>query len=260
MAENCLADSNSSVLEIGCGNGDFLAYLSNVVKCKRVVGVTYSEEQQSYVSSKGNECVLVSDIYKIPESFYGKFDAVIFNGAMENFIGNKERNIEFSSFSLNYNEIFEKIKKCLNPNSKKKRVVVTCIHLHRKLAPYEYLQGYLLNRTYGITYPNGIVSHVNSAKMNELIMIKEENRTIDYYLASRRVWYNILLGLQDITKTINMALDIPVFALNDPYYFHKVLHISIQTWPGQFDLPFFCWPMAYDNTPMTQYKWLVFSG
>lgn len=256
MAENCLADSNSAVLEIGCGNGDFLQYLRETVKCKKVVGLAYSEEQQMNVSKRGYECVL-STIYDIPESFYGKFDAIVFNGSMENFMNNTENNIETIP---RHNLLFEKIAKCLNPNSNKKRVVITCIHLHRNLAPYEFLQGYVLNRTYGIHYSNGIEDYVNHGKSNGLKLLREENHTMDYYLISKKIWFNVIAGLQDVTRSIKMILDIPVFALNDPYYFHKVVHMSLQSWPGQFDSPYFCWPIAYNNTPLSYYKWLVFSG
>jgi len=256
MSENCLLDSNSAVLEVGCGNGDFLHYLRNVVKCKKVVGLAYSQEQQSYVSNRGFECVL-STIYDIPESFYGKFDAIIYNGSMENFINNTERNIETIP---QYSRLFEKLSKCLNPNSNKKRVVVTCIHLHRKLAPYEFLQGYLLNRSYGIQYSVGIDDYVNNAKTNGLDLIREENHTKGYYIISKKMWFNIISGLQDIKRSIKLVLDVPVLALNDPYYFHKVFHLSIQSWPGQFDCPYFSWPMAYNDTPLSYYKWLVFTG
>ena len=256
MANNCLADENSTILEIGCGNGEFLKYLKYTVKCKKVVGLTLSPDQHKYLIEKGYDCIL-SSVWNIPESLYGKFDAVVLNGSTEHFLNTTENAYPDQH---KYNLLFEIIKKCLNPNSNKKRVVITCIHLHRKLAPFEYFQAYLLDRTYGGNYPIDIDNYVHNGRKNGLHLIHKENRTIDYYIWSRKIWYNVFVGLREPMTFLKTILDIPVFALNDPYYLQKILHIIFQTWPAQFDVPYYPWPIAYDDTPMTYHQWLVFSG
>jgi SAM-dependent methyltransferase len=123
MAKEGKVDSNSSVLEIGCGNGEFLRYLRDDIKCKNVVGVTLSPEQHKYLSDKGYNIVL-SSIWDLPKNLYGKFDAIVLNGSTEHFLNCTENDDKFD-------EMFSMINKCLNPKSKSKRVVITCIHFHR---------------------------------------------------------------------------------------------------------------------------------
>ena len=249
MVEQGKIDSNSSVLEIGCGNGEFLRYLRDTVKCKNIVGVTLSPEQDKYLSNQGYDIVL-SSIWDLPNNLNNKFDAIILNGSTEHFLNITENDSR-------YNKMFEVINRCLNPKSRSKRVVITCIHLHRKFSIYEYFQGYLLERTYGGKYPNDKNTYVDIAKEYNMKLIKQENRTMDYYIWARKIWWNVLYGLREPKTLFNSLIDIPVFLLNDPYYIQKVLHIIFQTWSWQFDVPFF--PiLGYDDTPPTYHEWLVF--
>lgn len=256
MADNCLADASSSILEIGCGNGEFLEYLKNDVKCKRIVGVTLSPEQSKYLKNKGFEIILTS-IWDLPPSYFHQFDSIVLNGSTEHFLNTTDCG---ETKNNKYLEMFEIIKKCIDPNSKKQRIVITCIHMHRPLAPFERFQTYLLDRTYGGNYPRNMNSYIDYAKEKGLKVIKQENRTMDYYIWARKIWFNVFLGLREPNTLFNAIIDIPVFTLNDPYYPQKVLHILFQTWPFQFDVPYYPWPISYDDTPMTYHQWLVFSG
>ena len=249
MAMEGNVTSESSVLEIGCGNGEFLKYLKEEIKCKNVVGITLSPEQHKYLSNKGYNIVL-SSIWDLPKSLYNKFDAIVLNGSTEHFLNCTESDNKFD-------EMFNMINKCFNPRSKSKRIVITCIHFHRKLSIYEYFQVYLLERTYGGKYPNNINTYVDIAKKYNMKLIKQENRTMDYYIWARKIWWNVLYGLKEPNTLFNGTVDIPVFLLNDPYYIQKILHVIFQTWSWQFDVPFF--PMlSYNDTPPTYHEWLVF--
>jgi SAM-dependent methyltransferase len=52
MATEGKITSDSNVLEIGCGNGEFLRYLKTELKCKNVVGITLSPEQKNICQNK----------------------------------------------------------------------------------------------------------------------------------------------------------------------------------------------------------------
>jgi SAM-dependent methyltransferase len=249
MADQGNINKNSNVLEIGCGNGEFLRYLKEEIKCKNIVGVTLSPEQQKYLSKKGYNIVL-SSIWELPTELYGKFDAIILNGSTEHFLNASENPDK-------YYEMFNMINKCLNPRSKSQRVVITAIHTHRQLSSFEYFQMYLLERTYGGQYPYGINKYVDCAERYNFKLVRQENRTMDYYIWARKIWWNVLYGLREPNTFCNALIDMPVFTLNDPYYPQKILHIIFQTWSWQFEVPFF--PMlSYDDTPPTYHEWLVF--
>jgi SAM-dependent methyltransferase len=249
MVQQGNINKNSSVLEIGCGNGEFLRYLKEEVKCNNVVGVTLSPEQQKYLNSKGYNIVLAS-IWNLPHYLYQKFDAIILNGSTEHFLNITEH-------SDKYYEMFNMINKCMNPRSKSQRIVITAIHCHRPFSSYEYFQLYLLDRTYGGKYPDGINKYIECAKKYNYKLVKQENRTMDYYIWARKIWWNVLYGLKEPNTLFNAFIDIPIFLLNDPYYVQKILHIFFQTWSWQFDVPFF--PMlSYNDTPPTYHEWLVF--
>lgn len=249
MANEAKITKDSRVLEIGCGNGEFLKYLKTEIKCHNVVGITLSPEQKKYLSNQGFNIIL-SSIWDLPSSLYNKFDAIILNGSTEHFLNTSEKDDKFE-------KMFEMINRCLNPKSKSQRVVITAIHTHRPLSAYEYFQAYLLERTYGGKYPSGINKYVDYAKNYNMKLVKQENRTMDYYIWARKIWWNVLYGLREPKTFINASIDMPVFLLNDPYYPQKILHIIFQTWSWQFDIPFF--PMlSYDDTPPTYHEWLVF--
>ena len=129
-----------------------------------------------------------------------------------------------------YYKMFNIIDKCLNKNSESKRVIITCIHMNRKLSSFEYFQFYLLERTYGGKYPSNINTYVDIAKNYNMKLIKQENRTMDYYIWARKVWWNVLYGLKEPNTFMNALIDMPVFLLNDPYYIQKILHIIFKTW------------------------------
>jgi cyclopropane fatty-acyl-phospholipid synthase-like methyltransferase len=249
MAKEGKIDSNSSVLEIGCGNGEFLRYLRDDLKCKNIVGVTLSPEQDKYLSNQGYNIVL-SSIWDLPNNLNNKFDAIILNGSTEHFLNCTEDDTRF-------NEMFEVINRCLNPKSRSKRVVITCIHLHRPFSIYEYFQGYLLERTYGGKYPSNKNTYVDIARKYNMKLVKQENKTMDYYIWARKIWWNVLYGLREPNTLLNSTIDVPVFLLNDPYYIQKILHIIFQTWSWQFDVPFFP-VLSYDDTPPMYHEWLVF--
>lgn len=249
MATEGKITSDSNVLEIGCGNGEFLRYLKTELKCKNVVGITLSPEQKKYLSKQGYDIVL-SSIWDLPKNLYHKFDAIILNGSTEHFLNTTESQDK-------YDEMFDMINRCLNPRSKSQRVVITAIHCHRPFSSYEMFQLYLLDRTYGGQYPESINKYVECAKNYNMKLVKQENRTMDYYIWARKIWWNVLYGLSEPNTFLNAGIDVPVFLLNDPYYPQKILHIIFQTWSWQFDVPFF--PMlSYDDTPPTYHEWLVF--
>ena len=105
MANEGNINSTSNVLEIGCGNGEFLRYLRDEIKCKNIVGITLSPEQKKYLTKQGYNIILAS-IWNLPSFLFGKFDAIILNGSTEHFLNTSDN-------SNKYYEMFNMINKCL---------------------------------------------------------------------------------------------------------------------------------------------------
>ena len=252
MAAEGAIGRGSRVLEIGCGNGEFMRYVLSLGGT--VVGLTPSPDQVRLLRREGLHVELV-DVWDIERhaSLHGAFDTVVMNGSTEHFLNVADgANDQPARFA----RLFRLVDRCLDP-SRAGRCVITAIHLHRDLAPYEMLQMYLLERTYGGYYAQSPETYIDAAALSGFRVITNQNRTIDYYIWARKIWYNIYAGIAtDWRCALRTLADVPVFALNDPYYAHKLLHCLMSTWSWQFDTP--TTPLlAADDTPPTIHLWMT---
>jgi cyclopropane fatty-acyl-phospholipid synthase-like methyltransferase len=252
MAAEGRIGPGSRVLEIGCGNGEFMRYVEAMGGT--VVGLTPSADQVRMLRREGLHVELV-DIWSIDQhaALHGAFDAVVMNGRTEHFLtvanGANDQSARFK-------RMFELVDRCLDPMGAG-MCVVTAIHLHRDLSPFELLQMYLLERTYGGYYPNTPRTYIDAAALVGFSVLTNQNRTGDYYIWARKIWFNIYAGVAtDWRCALRTLVDVPVFMLNDPYYAHKLLHCLLSTWSWQFDTPNSPLLAAAD-TPPTMHLWLT---
>ncbi|WP_298508439.1 methyltransferase domain-containing protein [uncultured Kordia sp.] len=76
------------ILTIGCGNGWFSNKIAEVSKENQVIGLDVNREeleQAARVFKKKNLHFMYADIFKVPESFHGKFEMITLNGAVQYF-------------------------------------------------------------------------------------------------------------------------------------------------------------------------------
>jgi cyclopropane fatty-acyl-phospholipid synthase-like methyltransferase len=241
----------SRVLEVGCGNGEFMRFVQ--AEGGSVVGLTPSPDQVRLLRREGLRVELV-DVWDIGEheALHGAFDVVVMNGSTEHFLnvanGRHDQPVRFR-------RMFELVGRCLDP-TRAGRCIITAIHMHRALALFEQLQMYLLERTYGGYYPKTPTTYTDAAALAGFRVITKENRTVDYYIWARKIWYNVYAGLAEWRTALRALADVPVFALNDPYYLHKLLHCAMSTWAWQFDTP--TTPLlAAADTPPTVHLWMT---
>ena len=254
MAAEGRVRPGSRVLEIGCGNGEFLAYVKTMGG--RPVGLTPSPDQITLLAKRGLEALPINiwDVDKHPE-LHQAFDVVVMNGSTEHFL-NIQNGMTEAQQDTEFAKMFDMVRYCIDPHSDSKRCVITAIHLNRPFSLYEYMQVYLLERTYGGMYPRKTDTYIRAAQPHFSI-VTNQDRTMDYYIWARKIWYNVYAGLTDIGAAGRTLVDVPVFALNDPYYVHKVLHCIFSTWSWQFDVPNN--PLlAYDQTPPTIHLWQTY--
>lgn len=250
MAEQGKITEGTRVLELGSGNGEFLMYIKNVVGAAPV-GLCNSAPQHKLNTERGLEIVL-ADIWEIPESLHGKFDVVVMNGSTEHFCTWKTR----KEMEPLLSKLFGEVNKCLAPDTKNGRVVITAITCHREWSLYEKAQIYLLERTYGGYYAQFTDSYERNAEPHGFNLVVKENHTVDYYIWARKIWWHVLHGLTEPGAFMQMLRDVPVFLLNDPYYIHKILHIITGAWCWQFEVPYL--PMlSEDDTPPFLHQWIV---
>jgi cyclopropane fatty-acyl-phospholipid synthase-like methyltransferase len=256
MADACGVQPGSRVVEVGCGNGAFMRYLTEKRGCT-AVGLTPSPDQVALLTSSGLDARLVDiwDVGSVTE-LHGAFDAVVLNGSTEHFL-NVANGQTPAEQAVLFGRMFRLIRLLIDPNSKSRRCVLTAIHMHRELSLYEMFQMYLLERSYGGYYAHEPTTYIDSAAREGFRTVKFENRTMDYYIWARKIWYHVYLGLaKDPKALLATVADVPVFALNDPYYLHKVLHLMFGTWSWQFSVPKN--PLlAAGDTPPTLHVWMT---
>jgi cyclopropane fatty-acyl-phospholipid synthase-like methyltransferase len=256
MARQCKLRPGARVLEVGCGNGEFMRYVAENFGAT-AVGVTPSPDQARLLAAQGLDVRMI-DVWSIgsaPE-LHGAFDAVVLNGSTEHFL-NVANGKTPASQAVLFDRMFALVRMCLDPASDSRRCVITAIHMHRDLSAYEMLQMYLLERSYGGYYAHTPSTYVECAQRSGFAAVTLENRTLDYYIWARKIWYNVYAGLvRDPGALLAALADVPVFALNDPYYLHKLLHLLFGTWSWQFSVP--SNPLlARADTPPTVHLWMT---
>lgn len=100
IEETTTLSEDSSILEIGCGEGGNLKPFLDM-GCKRVVGIDMSKGKIENAKvffdehpQKSNVEFILSDIYEISESDIGKFDVIFMRDVLEH-IHNQEKFMEF---------------------------------------------------------------------------------------------------------------------------------------------------------------------
>ena len=180
MASQGKVGTGSRVLEIGCGNGEFMRYIESLGA--RITGLTPSPDQVALLKARGLDARLV-DVWDIGShtELHGQYDCVVMNGSTEHFMDLSNGRTESSQGRL-LRRMFEMVDLCLDPHSASGRCVITAIHMQRGFSAYEYLQIYMLERTYGGFYAHTPESYVDSGRQRGFSLVTCENRTMDYYI------------------------------------------------------------------------------
>jgi len=175
---------NITILDIGCGNGDFIKY------CKtlgiKISGMSISREQVLSLQ-KQNFDVYLGSYRDFQEQFVGKYDIVTFWGSLEHITqsypcsksGEEKAEKELKKV-MSYVEHYYK------EDSPYKLVFTTTIHINRNLCK-DTLGAYLVERSYGGWYfydekgktLSDIISSIGFKN------IKQEDFSYHYYMASK---------------------------------------------------------------------------
>jgi cyclopropane fatty-acyl-phospholipid synthase-like methyltransferase len=222
------------VIDVGCGYGDWLNYLQE--RGHDGVGVNITPEQAEYArETYGLDVVCRNwkDILHdrtLQEKLYGKFDAVTFMDTVEHYVAATDKHTPKAAET--YSNMFAMAHKLIRPDSRTRRIFISCLHFHqgrsmRKRGFKLLLSVLLLIRYHSGSYPTGSdgLSKYASKYFDE---IGRWDRTEDYRLTG--VLDNAHFQAPKIHWTPRKLLLIPYLFLLDPHHIHKWIDIKYDAW------------------------------
>lgn len=220
-----------SLIDIGCGYGDWLNYAKS--KGIHVVGVNITPEQAAYARSHYGIDVICTNWKEIlknedlQKKLFGKFDAVTFLGCIEHFASSSLRFNKKAQDQI-YSDMFKLSFKLLKDQSKSKRLLLTCLHQVRDFkSVYEKVLAYLCDKVHSGFYPSG----EDGLTKNSPPYFKELNRfdrTEDFRLTSVLDRYHF--GAPKFEWNLKKAFFIPLLFFLDPNHLHKWIFFALDGW------------------------------
>lgn len=252
-----------SLIDIGCGNGDWLNYAKS--KGINTVGVNISVEQADVCRSQYGLDVIccnwkdISKNQSLRDKLYAQFDAVTFMDTIEHYVPAKFGQ-DIKAQDTIYSSMFELAHKLLKKNSLSSRIFISC--LHRKNKGFESLREaitlFLLDKYHSGCYPIGDHGLTKNASpyFSEL---KRYDKTEDYRLTS--VLDRNHFGAPKIKLNLQKVLYIPLLLLLDPCHIHKWVEIWIDGWMW-WHFGDCAWDQTYGGEQQTQKRratlwWIV---
>jgi cyclopropane fatty-acyl-phospholipid synthase-like methyltransferase len=214
------------MLEIGFGNGKLLKYLKDTGA--DIHGITISREQYDISKKMGLNVELIN-FFDMGEEYYGKYDSIICSGVIEHLPNIKTK----KQLNVLYNKIFSKFSKLLDPNSKIKRIVTTCIHfrdISKTTSFWSKFNLYILERANGGWYPSNKDYLIDCAKPYFNLLYRKDI-TNDYYITTYHWAMRFVRKIYKFARPLlfNGIVNI----LNNPYYLHILIE-KIYSWQWQF--------------------------
>lgn len=178
-----------TILDIGSGYGTLLEEINR--RGGHGVGITIAPEQASNCRKRGLDVHLLN--YRdIPKEWNGRFDAVIANGSLEHFVQPETA----SMADQIYKEMFETIRRIINPSSASRRFVTTAIHFKTVPRPFDVIVGpfahkrnsdkfhyaMVLGNCFGCWYPS--LKQLANCTQGLFTLEAEVDGTTDYHWTS----------------------------------------------------------------------------
>ena len=217
-----------TLLDVGCGYGDFIAHAAR--RGIKARGVTLSPHQAKLCQANGLD-VICADARSLPSELHGLFDAVTYLGCLEHF-GSFVTHWDRTRHDALLQNTFATAYRLLNPDSRVRRVITSTIH-QTKMHPkgIDWVHGYLIERHYSGLYPVGDEGLVRNSRQwfDELY---RRDASDDYRLASEAD--PLHFGNFKVIWTPKRIAYVPLMALLDPFWVHKWMYHVLGSWMWQF--------------------------
>jgi len=220
ICDICKINKNMRILEVGFGECDFLLYLREHYNIS-TIGVSISDEQVKLAESKGFEAYTMNS-WNMTKEDLGTFDLVLHCGSFEYIKCSGELDDVYEDYS-------KIIYSLLNPNGK---FFITCIHANNDFKEQTFCDWYNLYILWGGNdgkYPEGRDGYTKYAEKAGFKIIHQENRVIDYLVASV-IFFSAFqfINEQNTDNTLSLSglSNALVKTIAGPYYLHSYLCYS----------------------------------
>eukprot|EP01084_Bolivina_argentea_P025478 47380_1 len=255
------------VIDIGCGCGDWLHYLQTEMKCT-VSGVNITAAQAVECHKRGlnvhiTDWKLIEKREDLKRLLYGQFDVVTCWDTVEHYVSMGEGLGKRKNRAKIYQSLFRLVSNLLDPKSDLSRCWISCLHMRREVfkrywtEPRKGFYCYLLDKFHSGFYPSyytedGVFHDelADNAKHVGFDVTWRKDVTTDYYMTS--ILNATHFGRHRFTLTLERLGVLAVVSLLDPYWVHRILWFTQESWMIQFD------PKDIDNSDVILW-WLVFN-
>lgn len=220
------------ICDVGCGYGDWLRYCRDEMGCQ-VVGINVTPEQAHYAQREYGLQVHVVNWKAILNSaawqdeLYGRFDAVTFMDTVEHYVSMEDRR-NLKKQEKIYTDMCQFVSRLLKPDSKSKRVFISCLHQTRKPRTWKFCyHAYFMDKLYSGHYP--FVDEGPLKLCQPWFDIANlEDKTEDYRLTGvvdRKHFQAVKINWTP--KKIGYVC---LLCLLDPFVIHRLLYYGQDSW------------------------------
>lgn len=228
------------LIDVGCGCGDWLAYLRD--RGLSVAGVNITRAQVEVCRQRGLE-VHHTDWKTIPETpelrdrLYGRFDRVTCWDTVEHYVPMKHR-ADTAARDAIYRRLFELARALLRDESG--RLFISCLHMRNQVrieprleSLYKVWYCYILDKFHSGCYPSGERDCLVLNARPYFTLASRKDCTLDYYMTSKLEESHF--GRHRFRWTPRRAAAAAWTVIADPFWLHRLIWFLSEDWMFQFD-------------------------